>query len=222
MARVIQALLASAAIPGVFPAVNIGGRFVVDGGVASHTPLSAAVALGATRLVVLPTGYACTLAAPPRSAVAMAMHALNILISRQVSDAVRRYRTEVDVVVVPPLCPLNASPIDFAGCGALIDRARRSTEAWLHNGVSMSDGVPHQLPPHSPIPRAGRTGRCGCSHMDRSFAVSPWLSCAATVVATTIAIVRMSRRARYWMAPCLSFASIRKRPSSNDDRTTCG
>lgn len=145
----IPALLASAAIPGVFPAVNIGGRFVVDGGVASHTPLSAAVALGATRLVVLPTGYACALAAPPRSAVAMAMHALNILISRQVSDAVRRYRTEVEVVVVPPLCPLNASPVDFAGGGALIDRARRSTEAWLRDGESMSDGVPHQLPPHA-------------------------------------------------------------------------
>ena len=122
---------------------------MVDGGVANHTPVSAAVELGATRLVVLPTGYACALAAPPRSAIGMAMHALNILISRQVTDAVRRYRTDVDIVIVPPLCPLNASPVDFACCGALIERARRSTEAWLRDGVAMSDGVPHQLPPHS-------------------------------------------------------------------------
>ena len=86
------------------------------------------------------------------------MHALNILISRQVTDAVRRFRTDVEIVVVPPLCPLNASPIDFAGCGALIDRARRSTEAWLHSGVEMSDGVPHQLPPHSHHTAGGTYG----------------------------------------------------------------
>ena len=44
---VIQALLASAAIPAIFPSVKIGGRHVVDGGVASHTPLAAAVEMGA-------------------------------------------------------------------------------------------------------------------------------------------------------------------------------
>lgn len=47
----VQALLASAAIPGVFPAVQMDGRHVVDGGVANHTPISAAVELGATHLV---------------------------------------------------------------------------------------------------------------------------------------------------------------------------
>jgi predicted acylesterase/phospholipase RssA len=61
----VQALLASAAIPGVFPAVQMDGHYVVDGGVANHTPISAAVELGATRLVVLPTGYSCALQAPP-------------------------------------------------------------------------------------------------------------------------------------------------------------
>lgn len=111
-----------------------------------------------TRLVVLPTGFACALTAPPRSAIGAALHALNILISRQVTDAVRRYRAEVEIVVVLPLCPLSASPVDFAGCGALIDRARRSTEAWLRDGVEMSDGVPHQLPPHSHYVPGGTYG----------------------------------------------------------------
>jgi hypothetical protein len=48
---------------------------------------------------------------------------------------------------VPPLCPPNASAVDFDGCGSLIERARRSTEVWLRDGVAMADGVPHQLPP---------------------------------------------------------------------------
>jgi len=145
----VQALLASAAIPGVFPAVRMAGRQVVDGGVANHTPISAAVDLGATRLVVLPTGYSCTLDAPPRGAIAAALHALNILISRQLTDSIRRYRALVEIVVVPPLCPLGASPYDFSGIGRLIDRAARSTEDWLRDGVEQVDGVPHQLPPHT-------------------------------------------------------------------------
>ena len=145
----VQALLASAAIPGVFPAVQMAGRHVVDGGVANHTPISAAVELGATRLVVLPTGYSCALESPPRRAIAAALHALNILIARQLTDAIRRYRSAVEIVVVPPLCPLGVSPYDFNSVGALIDRAHRSTEDWLRDGVEQVDGVPHQFEPHT-------------------------------------------------------------------------
>jgi NTE family protein len=145
----VRALLASSAIPGVFPAVQIQGRHVVDGGVANHTPISAAVDLGATRLVVLPTGYSCTLESPPRRAITAALHALNILISRQLTDDIRRYRHAVEIVVVPPLCPLGVSPYDFSAVGSLIERAERATADWLRNDVEQVDGVPHQLPPHT-------------------------------------------------------------------------
>lgn len=60
-----QALLASAAIPLVFPCVQIADQFLVDGGVASNTPISTAVALGATNVVVIPTGVSCDLTQPP-------------------------------------------------------------------------------------------------------------------------------------------------------------
>lgn len=56
-----QALLASAAIPLVFPYVQIANQFLVDGGVANNTPISTAVALGATNVVVIPTGVSCAL-----------------------------------------------------------------------------------------------------------------------------------------------------------------
>jgi NTE family protein len=146
---VVEALLASAAIPGIFPARRIDGRHVVDGGVANHTPLSVAVELGATRLVVLPTGYSCTLAEPPRGVIGIALHGLNLLIARHLVAAIRHYRSSVEVIVVPPLCPLGVAPYDFASAPRLIDRAYASTEDWLANGVEMIDGAPHQLPPHS-------------------------------------------------------------------------
>jgi NTE family protein len=63
----VDAILASAAIPGVFPPVRIDGVDLVDGGVANNTPISVAVGLGATRIVVLPAGFACALKSPPRS-----------------------------------------------------------------------------------------------------------------------------------------------------------
>jgi NTE family protein len=145
----IKALLASAAIPGVFPAVRLDGRYVVDGGVANHTPLSAAIELGANRLIVLPTGYSCTLEAPPKRAIGTALHSLNILIARQLSNDVRSLRTTAEILVVPPLCPLGVSPYEFDAAAKLVDRAEQSTEEWIQNGVEMVDGVPHQLPPHS-------------------------------------------------------------------------
>ena len=145
----IEALLASAAIPGVFPPVRIGHRYLVDGGVANHTPISAAIELGAQRIVVLPTGYSCTLAEPPRNAIGVALHGLNLLIARHLVNAVRHYRQLVEIVVVPPLCPLNVSPYDFNNALKLIDRAQQTTEDWLRHGGEQIDGVPHEMPLHS-------------------------------------------------------------------------
>jgi NTE family protein len=49
--RLVDALRASYALPGIFPAVHIGGRWLVDGTLVNPVPVSAARALGA-RLVI--------------------------------------------------------------------------------------------------------------------------------------------------------------------------
>ena len=46
----VPALLASTAIPGIFPPVTIGRRDFIDGGVANHTPIAAAIEKGAHNL----------------------------------------------------------------------------------------------------------------------------------------------------------------------------
>jgi NTE family protein len=143
------ALLASAAIPGVFPPVEINGRYLMDGSVANHTPIAAAVALGAKRLIVLPTGYSCTRPTPPRSAIGRALHALNVLVAGKLVNAVHRFGGDAEILVVPPLCPLDVSPFDFARTGELIERAAAQTKEWIDHGVQLVDGVPHQLIPHT-------------------------------------------------------------------------
>ena len=142
------ALLASAAIPGVFPPVMLNGRFLLDGGVANNTPISTAIKLGATRLIVLPTGISCALQAPPRSALALALHALNLLIMRQLVHDIERCAGVAEVVTVPPLCPIATNPYDFSQSADLIRRAEAATRLWLRTGGLHRLGAPAALSPH--------------------------------------------------------------------------
>ena len=127
----VEAIMASAAIPAVFPPVNINGRDLIDGGVVNNTPLSHAVALGADRVWVLPTGYACALQQSPQGALAMALHAVTLTINQRLAVDVARFEGAVDVRVIPPLCPLGISPVDFSRSASLIERSHRATQEWL-------------------------------------------------------------------------------------------
>ncbi|HUE61288.1 MAG TPA: patatin-like phospholipase family protein, partial [Acidimicrobiales bacterium] len=84
----IDAVIASAAIPAVFPPVSIEGRNLVDGGVADNTPISYAIGAGASTVYVLPTGYACSLDRPPRGALAIALQAINLLVQQRLRSDV--------------------------------------------------------------------------------------------------------------------------------------
>lgn len=130
----IDAILASAAIPGVFPTVPIAGRELMDGGTVNDTPISRAATLGATKIYALPTGYSCDLDEPPDSALGMVLHGVNVLATQRLVEDIGRYRTKVDLSVVPPPCPIEVSPVDFTRSAELIDQARRTTQQWLDAG----------------------------------------------------------------------------------------
>ena len=53
---VIPAVIASTAVPGLFPAAEIGGEHFVDGGVVNSIPISPAVDAGAREIYVLQVG----------------------------------------------------------------------------------------------------------------------------------------------------------------------
>jgi len=146
----LPALMASAAIPGIFPPVEIAGRTLIDGGVANNTPISTAVGLGATRVVVLPTGFPCSCARFPAGAVFVAIHALNIAIAHQLTTDVERFRGDAEMIVVPPLCPLAAAAYTFASTDDLIARAEHSTHRWLETGGLGVREPPSLVVPHGP------------------------------------------------------------------------
>ena len=127
----LEAVIASAAIPGVFPAVEREGRPLIDGGVANNTPIADAIELGAERIYVLPTGNACDLPEPPRGAVAMLLHAMSLLVMRRLLVDVEMLRGRAELIVLPPPCPLTIAPIDFAHADELIRRGYEDSRDYL-------------------------------------------------------------------------------------------
>ena len=144
-----QAIVASTAIPGAFAPIRYKNFYLADGAISSNTPVRVAVAKGARRLIILPTGYACATHTPPPGAVASALHALTLLIARQLVAELEGLGPGIEYFVVPPLCPLVGSPYDFSRTADHIARAIASTNAWLaQNGLRRS-GIPDEMRPHS-------------------------------------------------------------------------
>ena len=97
---------------------------------------------------MLPTGHACATQAPPVGAVANALHALTLLIARQLVSELENLDPAIEYYVVPPLCPLVGSPYDFSRSSDHIERAIKSTDAWLAQSGLEQSGIPHELRPH--------------------------------------------------------------------------
>ena len=146
------AVLASAAIPVIFPPVALDGRLLVDGALSRNTPISTAIRLGATRIIVLPTGFACGARAVPHGAVATALHHISVLLARQLANetlALHQTRPDIRLHVVPPLCPMPVSSYDFSSIAELIGQAERATEAWVAaDGLDIA-AIPMTLAPHT-------------------------------------------------------------------------
>ena len=124
------ALLASSAIPGIFPPVEIGGRLVVDGAAAADIPLRQALSLGARDLYVLPT-------APAQVAAWVEQP-----VDREASDP----SDGLTVRVVPP--PAIHVPLANLGLSSnLLRLGYEQAKTWL-------DGVP------LPSMTRGRAERC--------------------------------------------------------------
>lgn len=146
---VIDAVLASTAIPGVFPAVQIEDRTLIDGAVAGGTPIGTALKLGASSVVVLPCGFNCAAPVVPRRALGRAMHAMTLMSAWQLHREFERYAESAQIHVVPPLCPQSQSCYDYSQGAKLIARAREATRRWLDDGGLSSCEFPQQLLIHA-------------------------------------------------------------------------
>jgi NTE family protein len=126
----VPALVASAAMPGVFPPVRMGGRWLVDGSVASDAPIGPAVREGADQVWVLPSVPALPMRRP-RAAIDVLLRSASITLARYTASTVGTWAGRCELYLVPaPLVP-GVSPFNFDKSGQLIDAGYRLTRAWL-------------------------------------------------------------------------------------------
>ena len=144
----LEAVMASAAIPGVFPAVKLDGRLLIDGGVANNAPIAHAIELGAERIYVLPTGNACDLPESPHGAVGMLLHAMSLLVMRRLLMEVETLRDRAELLVLPPPCPLTIAPIDFSHADELIRRGYEDSCEYLDAVAGGTARVPLPMTMH--------------------------------------------------------------------------
>jgi NTE family protein len=132
----VDAVVAAASVPGVFPPVELADRLLIDGGVVNNTPISHAVELGAERIFVLPTRDPGSLTAPaPQTALDTAMYGHGLLIEDRLETDIARYSRDVELVVLPPANPAGVQPTSFEHSARLINQALIAARAELtrHN-----------------------------------------------------------------------------------------
>jgi NTE family protein len=98
--EIMGPLLASAAMPGVFPPVAIEGTTYIDGGVANNVPVSKAIELGAKRVYVLNV-HAMSQPRPLNRPYDFMMHGLVLARAGRFRREIARFREQAEVIEFP-------------------------------------------------------------------------------------------------------------------------
>jgi NTE family protein len=129
----LPALLASAAIPGIFPAVDHDGRSLYDGGVVANVPLQQALDLGARSLVVLDCTFPGHLLPPPVSLPETVLFTAMITMRSQTLLEAPLVAAQIPVVYLPGPVACRCSPFNFDFTEVLIEGAYEAARSFLQN-----------------------------------------------------------------------------------------
>jgi NTE family protein len=102
------ALMASAAIPGLFPPVRIGGRDYSDGGILDNVPMATASREGYRRMIAVGLMAVAELHAAPSSWTELMARTLQLGMHHHMLSDFERLRTEARIVMICPITPTGA------------------------------------------------------------------------------------------------------------------
>jgi NTE family protein len=127
----LPALVASAAIPGIFPPVELGSLRLYDGGLVANVPMRQAVAMGARSLVVLDCNFPGSIPEASGSIAEVLFYTVLVTIRSQAVLEAPLVATDVPVVYLHGPEPLRVSPLDFRQTGPLIEAAYEAARSFL-------------------------------------------------------------------------------------------
>jgi NTE family protein len=112
--ELVDVVLASCAVPGILPPVQIGDEHFIDGGIVNSIPVGRAVALGATEIYVLQVGRLEKALQPPRWPWEVGLVAFEVA---------RRHRFAHDLQSLPEGIQLHVMPTGGSAAPAYNDVA---------------------------------------------------------------------------------------------------
>jgi NTE family protein len=122
----LEAVLASAALPGMYPVLEIAGHRYFDGGVLDNVGISAALAVGAKRIYVLLCSQVDA-GAPPFTRPYEAMFsAFTLALGARLRRELANIPDDVDVIVIEQPGKGLFDPTDFSHTDELIDQGYRA------------------------------------------------------------------------------------------------
>jgi NTE family protein len=142
----VQAILASSAIPSIFPPVVIDGDVLVDGGVVNNVPISRALAAGCTRIFVLLCGPLNYHPRQPRRPAEAALTAFFVAIHARFVRELAALPPGVEVVVFSGGGEPSAQYRDFSATAELIAEGRAEVAEVLERYA----GTSQELAPSRP------------------------------------------------------------------------
>jgi len=144
----VEPILASSALPAIYPAVEIGGVRYLDGGIVNDVPMSRAVERGARTIYILQVGSFMRPRREPRRPLDVAVQAYWVARHHRFKRELDALPPDVDVHVLPtgetPRMRFN----DFTHSATLIARAHEASSAYLdelatgRQPASPVDGLP--------------------------------------------------------------------------------
>lgn len=132
----IDALLATSAVPGLLPPAEVGGEHFVDGGLVHSIPLGRAVALGADTVYVLQVGRIERPLEPPRRPWEVAAVSFEIARRHRFAAELAAAPDDVTVHVLPTGDPeppkyADASALKYKDASRVSDRIRLAYSASI-------------------------------------------------------------------------------------------
>ena len=127
----LPALLASTAIPGIFPPVQLGSLLLYDGGLVANVPMRQALAMGARSLVVLDCSFPGHMPDPPGTIAEVLLYTAMVTMRSQAVLEAPLVAAEVPVIYLPGPEPHPVSPLDFHHTAMLIEGAYEAARSFL-------------------------------------------------------------------------------------------
>ena len=145
----VEAILASSAIPSIFPPVVIDGDVLVDGGVVNNVPISRALAAGCTRIFVLLCGPLHYHPRQPKRPAEAALTAFFVAIHARFVRELTMIPPGVEIVVFSGGGEPSAQYRDFSGTSTMIEEGRAEVADVLdrYAGTSQDLVESHRVAP---------------------------------------------------------------------------